>query len=101
MSKNAPSVDDDISIRNFLEKINTVQGAEANAAAKTVLTNKRKPYKRAFIKNISYCFASIRHTIDVYAVVMWISPSLYSRPTSTFARFSFFHTEPSSAHNCA
>lgn len=34
MSTNAPSVDDDISIRNFLEKINTVQDAEANESAK-------------------------------------------------------------------
>lgn len=64
LSTNAPSVDDNISIRNSSEKINlSVQDTEANAASEqegaraTELTGKRKAYKRrherAFIENVA------------------------------------------------
>lgn len=64
LSTNAPSVDDNISIRNSSEKINlSAQDTEANAASEqegaraTELTGKRKAYKRrherAFIENVA------------------------------------------------
>lgn len=67
LSTNAPSVDDNISIRNSSEKINlSAQDTEANAASEqeggraTELTGKRKAYKRrherAFIENVAKAF---------------------------------------------